>query len=306
MNIDLNKIFSINFSKTWQVTKPLINAKLKKHIPEIDHEYVFDEELTRAILAAIIFNSKIFINGLHGTGKSSHIEQIAARLGWPVIRLNLDGQISRFDLLGKDAIKIKNGQQITEFEPGILPYAIEKPYILILDELDAAKGDVLFVLQKMLEENGSLFIPDKNIFIKPHKSFRIFATANNIGFGDNIGIYHGVNPINQALLDRFDIFYKMNFLDLNSESKLLSNKFPKCDFEQIEKLSKFAALSRSSFQNSDISNFISIRNLIAIMKNFLIFNDLKKSIELSFLNRLPEEEHQQIKEHYQRCFGNNF
>ncbi len=301
--MNISKLFNLDVN--WEINSPIINSALESHIPKIDSSYEFDENLTKAILACFKFNKKLLIQGLHGTGKSSHIEQVAAKLNWPVIRINLDGQISRTDLLGKDAIILKEGRQVTEFQEGILPFAAKNPIAIILDEYDAAKPDLLFILQRILEKNGKIFIAEKNLLITPHENFRIFATSNTIGMGDETGLYHGTNPINQGQIDRWDILAKISFPDAQKEFNILSKKFPKISQDLIQKSIQFANLSRNAFKQNESSNFLSIRGLINCFENFEIFEDFPESLKFSFLNKCDESDINLLREFYQRCFGTN-
>jgi len=272
--------------------------------PQIDPNYIFDQNLTNAILAGISFNKKTLIHGLHGCGKSTHIEQIAARLNWGVIRINFDANITRLELVGRDVIKIKDHKQITEFKLGILPYAIQKPIILILDEYDAISPEIAFVMQRLLEDDSKFVLFEENKIIPTNKYFRIFATANTIGFGDDMGIYHGTNLINQASLDRFNIVANFDYLDSETEAKILVKK-TKIDAKNAKLMVDLANLTRYGFKNNDISTLISLRTLISWSENYQIFKSITKSFILTFFNRILDDEKPVIAEYFQRTFALN-
>jgi len=281
-------------------------AEKSEHVPEIDPTYKFDPETTKAILIGFMHNRRVMIQGYHGTGKSTHIEQVAARLNWPCIRVNLDSQISRIDLLGKDAIVLKDGKQITEFKPGILPYALEHPVALVFDEYDAGRPEVMFVIQRILEAQGKLTLLDQNRVIKPHEDFRLFATANTIGLGDTSGLYHGTQPINQGQMDRWNIVTTLNYLDEKAEEEIVFAKFPKlsaAEKKTISQMIKLADLSRQSFMSGDISTVMSPRTVITWAENMFLFEDVEQAFKLSFLNKCDDAEKPVIREFYQRCFG---
>lgn len=282
-------------------------TKSSKYVPLIDENYIFDEKTTNTILAGFAFNKKILLQGMHGTGKSTHIEQIAARLNWPCIRINFDSQITRLDLVGKDIVTIKNGKQVTEFKEGIIPFALRNGITLILDEYDAIKTDVSFVIQRLLEEEGKFALLEENEIITPHKDFRIFATSNTLGSGDDLGIYHGTNLINQAQIDRWNIVAKLDYLDEKEELKILLKKLPflknKNHQTTAKMMVKMANLTRQAFKASDISNLISLRTLLSWGQNIEIFKSTKEAFILSFYNKVIEEEKIIIKEFYQRVFG---
>lgn len=279
-----------------------------EHIPEIDHDYYFDPDTTQAILAGFSLNRRVMLQGYHGTGKSTHIEQIAARLNWPCIRVNLDGNVTRIDLVGRDAIILKDGKQITEFKEGIIPWAVQRPVALVLDEYDAARPDVVFILQRLLEQNGKFTLVDQNKVLTPHPYFRLFATANTIGLGDATGLYHGTQPINQGQMDRWSIVCTLNYLDKEDEKKIILSKCK--DFYQtaeqqevIDVMISLANMTRSAFEDGDISNVMSPRTVINWATNYHIFGSLSQSFRLSFLNKCDENERSIIAEFYQRCFG---
>jgi len=276
-------------------------------VPEIDESYVFDPDTTMAIIAGFIFNQRVLIQGMHGTGKSTHIEQVASRLNWPCIRVNFDSQITRLDLVGKDIIKLKNGKQITEFKEGIIPFSIRNNIALVLDEYDAIRSDVSFVIHRLLENNGKFMLLEENEVINPTNYFRIFATSNTLGAGDDMGIYHGTNLINQAQMDRWNIAVALNYLSEEVEIKILQKKLPflKNSLNQniAKMMVKMANISREAFKNGDISNLISLRTLISWGRNFEIFGSIKHAFILSFLNKVIDDEKTVVKEFYQRIFG---
>ena len=275
-------------------------------VPEIDKDYVFDEKTTKSILMGLKFNKKVLIQGLHGTGKSTHIEQIASRLNWPCVRINLDGHISKIDLLGKDAIILENNQQITTFKEGLLPWSIQNPVILVFDEYDAGRPDVMFVIQRILEASGKLTLLDQNKIIKPHKYFRIFATSNTIGLGDSAGIYHGTQQINQGQIDRWNIVCSLNYLEPKIEEKIILKKVKnlnKVQKKYVSQMVKLANLTRQGFRDSDISTLMSPRTSITWAENLLIFDDLEEAFKLTFLNKCEESDKEIINEYYQRCFA---
>lgn len=275
-------------------------------VPEIDSSYVFDNDTTVAILNGIIHNKKVLIQGLHGTGKSTHIEQVAARLNWPCLRINLDSHISRIDLLGKDAITLENNQQVTSFKEGLLPWSIKNPVILVFDEYDAGRPDVMFVIQRILESSGKLTLLDQNQVISPHNYSRIFGTCNTIGLGDSSGIYHGTQPINQGQLDRWNIVTCLNYILPEIEEKIINQKvkkFSKKNKKNISLMVKLANLTRDGFRNSDLSLLMSPRTTISWAENTEIFGDIHHAFKVTFLNKCEETDKLIINEYYQRCFG---
>ena len=276
-------------------------------VPDIDDSYVFDKDTTLAVLAGFEHNRRVMIQGFHGTGKSTHIEQIAARLNWPCVRINLDSHISRIDLLGKDAIKLSDGKQITEFQEGLLPWSIQNPVALVFDEYDAGRPDVMFVIQRILEVEGKLTLLDQNKIINPHPSFRLFATTNTVGLGDMTGLYHGTQQINQGQMDRWHILSTLNYLDPSQEFKVVSSKLSNMkgdkNKEIIKNMIKLANLTRSGFANGDISTLMSPRTVISWGQNFKIFKDLVSSFNLTFLNKCDDVEKSIISEYFQRCFN---
>ena len=275
-------------------------------VPEVDNSYVFDKQTTLAILAGFEHNRRVMIQGFHGTGKSTHIEQIAARLNWPCVRINLDSHISRIDLLGKDAIKLNDGKQITEFQEGLLPWSIQNPVALVFDEYDAGRPDVMFVIQRILEVEGKLTLLDQNKVITPHPSFRLFATTNTVGLGDMTGLYHGTQQINQGQMDRWHVLSTLNYLNPSLEFKVINSKLGNLkgakNIEMIKNMIKLANLTRSGFANGDISTLMSPRTVISWGQNYKIFKDLIRSFELTFLNKCDDIEKSIVKEYFQRCF----
>ena len=282
-------------------------SKTNNFVPNIDKSYKFDPDTTRAILAGFAGNRRVLIQGYHGTGKSTHIEQVAARLNWSCVRVNLDSHISRIDLLGKDAIVVKDGQQITEFKEGILPWAVQNPTALVFDEYDAGRPDVMFVIQRVLEVEGKLTLLDQNKVITPHPSFRLFSTSNTVGLGDTTGLYHGTQPINQGQMDRWHIVSTLNYLDPDLELRVVLAKVPSFDTkegtEEITNMVSTGNLTRQGFANGDISTLMSPRTIISWAENTLIFNDRNKAFEVTFLNKCDETERAIIAEYYQRCFN---
>ena len=275
-------------------------------VPEVDSTYKFDPDTTMAILAGFSHNRRVMIQGYHGTGKSTHIEQVAARLKWPAVRVNLDSHISRIDLIGKDAIKLKDGQQVTEFHEGILPWALRNPVAIVFDEYDAGRADVMFVIQRVLEKDGKLTLLDQNEIITPNRYFRLFATANTVGLGDTTGLYHGTQQINQGQMDRWSLVATLNYLSHDAEAAIILSKNPMYNTEQgrkdINQMVTVADLSRTSFMNGDISPVMSPRTVLAWAENTRIFGDIGFAFRLTFLNKCDELERQTVAEFYQRCF----
>ncbi|WP_284360949.1 cobaltochelatase subunit CobS [Candidatus Phycosocius spiralis] len=277
-----------------------------EYVPELDTTYQFDPQTTRAILAGFAHNRRVMIQGFHGTGKSTHIEQVAARLNWPLVRVNLDSHVSRIDLVGKDAIVLKDGKQITEFREGILPWALQRQVALVFDEYDAGRPDVMFVIQRVLEASGRLTLLDQNKVIKPHPAFRLFATTNTIGLGDTTGLYHGTQQINQGQLDRWSIVTTLNYLDHDVETEIVAAKLGESDPNKRAELSKMvrvADMTRNAFMNGDISTVMSPRTVISWAQNADIFEDVGLAFRLTFLNKCDELERPTVAEFYQRCFG---
>ena len=300
-NIDVSSIFGMK-----KKMKVLGFKEKSALVPTIDENYIFDEETTTSILVGFKFNKKVLIQGLHGTGKSSHIEQVAARLNWPCLRINLDGHISRFDLLGKDSIVLKDNKQVTTFKEGLLPWAIQNPVALVLDEYDAGRPDVMFVIQRILEVEGKLTLLDQNKVITPHPFFRIFGTCNTLGLGDNTGLYSGTQNLNQGQLDRWNIFSTLNFIEPDVEKKIIEGKLGKNKSKIADKLTsmiRLANLIRQAFSSSDLSVTMSPRTCILWAENFIIFGELGHAFKLTFLNKCDENDKKIIRELYQRCFG---
>ena len=282
-------------------------SKKNEYVPDIDKDYKFDRDTTLAIIDGFKYNKKVIIHGYHGTGKSTHIEQIAARLNWPCIRINLDSHISRIDLIGKDAIVLKNNKQVTEFQEGILPWSIQNPIALVFDEYDAMRPDVAFLMTKVLEAEGGLTLLEKNKIIKPNNYFRLFATANTIGLGDTTGLYTGTQQINQAQLDRWNIVTTLNYLSLENEMEIILAKNknfnnPKGK-EKISNMIKVASLTRKGFIAGDISTLMSPRTVLHWAENIEIFKNTGYAFRVTFLNKCDEIEKNIIAEYYQRCFG---
>ncbi|TNE35723.1 MAG: cobaltochelatase subunit CobS [Alphaproteobacteria bacterium] len=282
-------------------------AERNEYVPEIDDAYLFDRETTLAILAGFAYNRRVMIQGYHGTGKSTHVEQVAARLNWPLIRVNLDSHISRIDLVGKDAIVLKDGQQITEFREGILPWALQHPTALVFDEYDAGRPDVMFVIQRVLEVQGRLTLLDQNRVINPHPAFRLFSTTNTIGLGDTTGLYHGTQQINQGQMDRWNIVTTLNYLPHDQETKIVLSKAPGYQTEKgketISAMVRVADLTRAAFMNGDISTVMSPRTVLTWAENADIFKDVGFAFRITFLNKCDELERPTVAEFYQRCFG---
>lgn len=285
-------------------------SESSEHVPEVDTTYHFDPETTLAVLMGFAFNRRVMLQGYHGTGKSTHFEQIAARLNWPLIRINLDSHISRIDLIGKDAIVLRDGKQVTEYQEGILPWALQRPVALVFDEYDAGRPDVMFVIQRVLEVEGKLTLLDQNRVIRPHGGFRLFATANTIGLGDTSGLYHGTQQINQGQMDRWNVVATLNYLPFDDEVKIVHAKVPEFDVEGggrniIESMVRMAELTRSGFMAGDLSTVMSPRTVITWAENTQILGDLALAFRLSFLNKCDELERATVAEYYQRCFGVN-
>ena len=275
-------------------------------VPEIDETYKFDPDTTLAILAGFSHNRRVMIQGYHGTGKSTHIEQVAARLKWPAVRVNLDSHISRIDLIGKDAIKLRDGVQITEFHEGILPWALRNPVAIVFDEYDAGRADVMFVIQRVLEHDGKLTLMDQNEIIQPNPNFRLFATANTVGLGDTTGLYHGTQQINQAQMDRWSLVATLNYLSVDAETAIVLAKAANYNTENgrktVKQMVTVADLTRTAFMNGDLSTVMSPRTVIAWAQNAEIFRSIGYAFRLSFLNKCDELERQTVAEFYQRCF----
>ena len=282
-------------------------SKKNEFVPKIDQDYKFDRDTTLAILSGFAFNKRVLIQGYHGTGKSTHIEQVAARLNWPCVRVNLDSHVSRIDLIGKDAIVLKDGKQVTQFNEGILPWSIQNPVALVFDEYDAGRPDVMFVIQRILESEGNFTLLDKNKVISQHDYFRMFATTNTIGLGDTTGLYHGTQQINQGQMDRWNIVTTLNYLPFEKELEIILTKNKSYNSkegkEKISNMIKVADLTRKGFVNGDISTVMSPRTVLHWAENTKIFNDHGYAFRLTFLNKCDDIEKKIISEYYQRCFG---
>ena len=299
----------INVAKVFNIDSDITVKGYKNKtewVPQVDQSYVFDKDTTLSILAGFEHNRRVMVQGFHGTGKSTHIEQIAARLNWPCVRINLDSHISRIDLLGKDAIKLNDGKQITEFQEGLLPWSIQNPVALVFDEYDAGRPDVMFVIQRILEVEGKLTLLDQNKILEPHSSFRLFATTNTVGLGDMTGLYHGTQQINQGQMDRWHILATLNYLDPDQEYKVVMSKLNNLkgvkNQDIVKNMIKLANLTRTGFANGDISTLMSPRTVISWGQNFKIFKDIVSSFKLTFLNKCDEVERSIISEYFQRCF----
>ena len=280
--------------------------EISDRVPDIDETYKFDPDTTLAILAGFSHNRRVMIQGYHGTGKSTHIEQVAARLKWPAVRVNLDSHISRIDLIGKDAIKLRDGVQITEFHEGILPWALRNPVAIVFDEYDAGRADVMFVIQRVLEHDGKLTLMDQNEIIQPNPNFRLFATANTVGLGDTTGLYHGTQQINQAQMDRWSLVATLNYLSVEAETSIVLAKAQNYNTDAgrktIKQMVTVADLTRTAFMNGDLSTVMSPRTVINWAQNAEIFHSMGYAFRLSFLNKCDELERQTVAEFYQRCF----
>ena len=277
-----------------------------EHVPEIDESYRFNPDVTLAILVGFQRNRRVLVQGLHGTGKSTHLEQVAARLNWPCVRVNLDGQISRFDFIGKDVVVVRDGQQVTEFAEGILPWSLQRPVALILDEYDAGRPDVMFVIQRVLERDGRLTLLDQSRVLSPHPAFRLFATANTVGLGNLSGMYHGTQRLNHAQIDRWDIVASLNYLPEEDERAIVIGKVPALDTESgrrtVAAMVALAGLTREGFRAGDLSTLMSPRTVIAWAENLDIFGDVAQALRLAFLNKCDESEWPIVAEYFQRCF----
>ncbi|WP_127104020.1 cobaltochelatase subunit CobS [Pararhodobacter zhoushanensis] len=282
-------------------------AEATDRVPDFDPTYKFDPDTTMAILAGFAYNRRVMIQGYHGTGKSTHIEQVAARLNWPTVRVNLDSHISRIDLIGKDAIKLRDGKQVTEFHEGILPWALRNPCAIVFDEYDAGRADVMFVIQRVLEHDGKLTLLDQNEIITPHPSFRLFATANTVGLGDTTGLYHGTQQINQAQMDRWSLVATLNYLSHDAETNIVLAKNPHYNTakgrQEISQMVTVADLTRTAFMKGQLSTVMSPRTVINWAENARIFRNTGYAFRLTFLNKCDELERQTVAEFYQRCFG---
>jgi cobaltochelatase CobS len=303
VDIDIKKAFGFETSM-----KIKGFSKQTSYVPDFDSAYRFDRETTLAILAGFAHNRRVMIQGYHGTGKSTHIEQVAARLNWPCIRINLDSHISRIDLIGKDAIVLKDGKQVTEFREGLLPWCLQHPVALTFDEYDAGRPDVMFVIQRVLEVQGKLTLLDQNKVIRPNKWFRLFSTTNTIGLGDTTGLYHGTQQINQGQMDRWSIVTTLNYLHHDAEVNIVIAKVPSYGAtpekkKQIAAMVRVADMTRNAFINGDLSTVMSPRTVITWAENAEIFGDVGFAFRLTFLNKCDELERASVAEFYQRCFG---
>src|SRR3954468_22132433 len=302
MKVSVRQLFSIDSD----MEVPAY-SQADDYVPDVDPDYRFDRQTTLAILAGFAHNRRVIVSGYHGTGKSTHIEQVAARLNWPCVRVNLDSHISRIDLIGKDAIVIKEGKQVTEFRDGILPWAYANNIALCFDEYDAGRPDVMFVIQRVLEVEGKLTLLDQNRVIRPHQAFRLFSTANTVGLGDTSGLYHGTQQINQGQMDRWNIVATLNYLPHDAEVEIVLAKVPSYNDEEgrrrISAMVALAALTRAGFMNGDISTVMSPRTVMTWAENARIFGDLAFAFRLTFLNKCDETERPVVAEYYQRCFG---
>ena len=301
--IDTKKVFGVDVPFKVEGFK-----EMSDWVPALDESYVFDKATTEAILAGFMFNKRVMVQGMHGTGKSTHLEQIAARLNWPMVRINLDSHISRIDLLGKDVITLEDGKQVTTFQEGLLPWAIQNPVALVFDEYDAGRPDVMFVIQRILEVDGKLTMLDQNKVIHPNTSFRLFATTNTVGLGDMTGLYHGTQQINQGQLDRWHILTSLNYLESDQEEKIILGKTSYVSKEEkalLKQMIQVANLTRKGFANGDISTVMSPRTVLSWAQNYVIFNDLEHSFALSFLNKCDDGEKPIVEEYFQRCCGSS-
>jgi cobaltochelatase CobS len=303
IKISVRQTFGIDTD--WEVPA---YSRAEEHVPDLDTAYRFDRETTLAILAGFAYDRRTLIQGYHGTGKSTHIEQVAARLNWPCLRINLDSHISRIDLVGKDAIVLREGKQVTEFREGILPWALQRPCALVFDEYDAGRPDVMFVIQRVLERHGRLTLLDQSRVIRPHPAFRLFATSNTVGLGDTTGLYHGTQQINQGQMDRWNIVVTLNYLPHDEEVKIVLAKVPAFDTEDgrrlISAMVAVADLTRAGFMAGDISTVMSPRTVMTWAENAKIFNnDVAFAFRATFLNKCDEVERPVIAEYYQRCLG---
>ena len=310
LNLNIKPDIKINTKQLFGIDSDLeIEAFSQKneYVPEIDKTYKFDRDTTLAVLSGFLFNKRVLVQGYHGTGKSTHIEQIAARLNWPCIRVNLDSHVSRIDLIGKDSIVLKDNKQVTEFKEGILPWSIQNPVALVFDEYDAGRPDVMFVIQRVLEAEGSFTLLDKNKVIKQNKYFRLFATTNTVGLGDTTGLYHGTQQINQGQMDRWNIVTTLNYLNLEKEMEIILAKNKNLNNpkgkDKIANMIKVASLTRKGFIAGDISTVMSPRTVLHWAENSQIFKDDGYSFRVTFLNKCDDAEKNIIAEYYQRCFG---
>ena len=303
--VNARKVFGVDFD----MQIPAFSQR-SEHVPDIDDAYRFDNRTTQAICAGFAYDRRVMVQGYHGTGKSTHIEQVAARLNWPMVRINLDSHVSRIDLVGKDAIVLRRGKQVTEFREGLLPWALQNPVALTFDEYDAGRPDVMFVIQRILEAQGRLTLLDQNKVITPHKSFRIFATTNTVGLGDTTGLYHGTQQINQGQMDRWSVVCQLNYLSNDEEEKIVLAKSPAYDTAEgrdlLASMVRVADMTRKSFIAGDISTVMSPRTVMNWAENARIFDgDIAQAFRLTFLNKCDELERPIISEFFQRAFGSD-
>ncbi len=301
--IQPKKIFGVDLSTQ-------IFAFQEKHplVPEIDSHYIFEEEATKSLLLGFSLNKRVLLQGLHGTGKSTHIEQVAARLNWPCVRINLDGHLTRSDLLGKDVIRLSDGKPYSVFQEGILPFSLQHPVALVFDEYDAGRPEVLFIIQRLLEAEGKLTLLDENRILTPHPFFRLFATANTVGMGDTSGLYYGTHPLNQGQLDRWSLIAKLSYLPFEKEKELVLAKVPffaetKEQAQKVHGMVAFADLTRAGFEAGDIALPMSPRSVLAWAQNTEILGDIKSALKLTYLNRFEKQDQTLLEEYYQRAFG---
>ena len=281
-------------------------SRRTEHVPEVDGVYRFNPDVTLALLAGFARDRRVLVQGLHGTGKSSHVEQVAARLNWPCVRVNLDGHVSRLDLVGRDAVVLREGRQVTEFQEGILPWALQRPVALVFDEYDAGRPDVMFVLQRLLERDGRFTLMDQNRVLKPHPAFRLFATANTVGQGNLNGLYHGAQRLNHAQIDRWNIVAALNYLSPAEEAAIVTARVPALADERgqalVRQMVALAALTRKGFEAGDLSTLMSPRTVITWAENLELFGDLGQALRLSFVNKCDAAEQPVVAEYFQRCF----
>ena len=300
-DVDVRDLFGIDSD-----IKVKAFAERTERVPDLDTTYKFDRDTTLAILAGFAYNRRVMIQGYHGTGKSTHIEQVAARLNWPCVRVNLDSHVSRIDLIGKDAIKLVDGQQVTVFHEGILPWALRNPTAIVFDEYDAGRADVMFVIQRVLEADGKLTLLDQNEVITPNPYFRLFATANTVGLGDTTGLYHGTQQINQGQMDRWSLVATLNYLSHDAETAIVLAKVPQMNSEKgrrtVAQMVTLADLTRTAFMQGDLSTVMSPRTVISWAQNARIFDNVGYAFRLTFLNKCDELERQTVAEFYQRLF----
>lgn len=300
----------VSVRDTFGIDSPLFVPAFRnreEHVPEVDDAYRFNPEVTLALLAGFARDRRVLVQGLHGTGKSTHVEQIAARLNWPCVRVNLDGHISRLDLIGKDAVVLEDGQQVTQFQEGIVPWALQRPVALVFDEYDAGRPDVMFVIQRVLERDGKLTLLDQNRVLTPHPAFRLFATANTVGLGNLNGLYHGSQRLNHAQIDRWNIVASLNYLSREEEVAVVTARVPGLATPEgqltVAAMVALAQLTRAGFHAGDLSTLMSPRTVITWAENLDIFGDRARAFRLTFLNKCDESERALVAEYYQRCFG---